>query len=88
MKTIPPNLGVAATSAELVAHARLMEVADAILLEHNVPREIAEQHSETIQRLMGYQLHRSLGAFQNPDGSCFENLSILALLPFPVFTNG
>jgi ectoine hydroxylase-related dioxygenase (phytanoyl-CoA dioxygenase family) len=39
----------------------------------NVPREIAEQHSEIIQRLMGYQLHRTLGVFQNPDGSWFEN---------------
>ena len=39
----------------------------------NVPREIAEQHSKTIQRLMGYQMHRSLGAFQHPDGSWFEN---------------
>jgi ectoine hydroxylase-related dioxygenase (phytanoyl-CoA dioxygenase family) len=39
----------------------------------NVPREIAEQHSETIQRLMGYQMHNSLGAFQHPDGSWFEN---------------
>ena len=39
----------------------------------NVPREIAEQHSETIQKLMGYQLHRTLGAFQHPDGTWFEN---------------
>jgi hypothetical protein len=39
----------------------------------NVPREIAEKHSETIQRLMGYQLHRTLGAFQHPDGTWFEN---------------
>ena len=39
----------------------------------NVPREIAEQHSEIIQRLMGYQLHGILGVFQNPDGSWFEN---------------
>ncbi len=39
----------------------------------NVPREIAEKHSETIQQLMGYQLHRSLGAFQHPDGTWFEN---------------
>ena len=39
----------------------------------NVPREVAEQHSETIQRLMGYQMHRTLGAFQNPDGTWFEN---------------
>jgi len=39
----------------------------------NVPREIAEKHSKTIQKLMGYQTHRTLGAFQNPDGSWFEN---------------
>jgi ectoine hydroxylase-related dioxygenase (phytanoyl-CoA dioxygenase family) len=39
----------------------------------NVPREIAEQHSDTIQRLMGYQTHNTLGAFQHPDGSWFEN---------------
>jgi len=39
----------------------------------NVPREIAAQHSETIQRLMGYQMHRTLGAYQNPDGTWFEN---------------
>ncbi len=39
----------------------------------NVPREIAGQHSETIQKLMGYQLHRTLGAFQHPDGTWFEN---------------
>jgi len=39
----------------------------------NVPREIAEQHSKTIQRLMGYQMHRTLGAFQHPDGTWFQN---------------
>ena len=39
----------------------------------NVPREIAEQHSETIQRLMGYQKHDTLGAFQYPDGTWFES---------------
>ncbi len=39
----------------------------------NVPREIAEQHSETIQKLMGYQLHRTLGAFQHPDGTWFKS---------------
>ena len=39
----------------------------------NVPREIADQHSETIQKLMGYQLHRTLGAYQHPDGSWFES---------------
>jgi ectoine hydroxylase-related dioxygenase (phytanoyl-CoA dioxygenase family) len=37
-----------------------------------VPRDIAEQHSETIQRLMGYQLHTTLGAFQEPDGTWFK----------------
>ena len=39
----------------------------------NVPREIAETHSEIIQRLMGYCVHPSedgsLGTYQNPDGS-------------------
>jgi len=39
----------------------------------NVPREIAARHSVTIQRLMGYQTHRTLGAYQNPDGTWFEN---------------
>ena len=39
----------------------------------NVPREIAEQHSDIIQRLMGYQMHRTLGAFQHPDGTWFKN---------------
>jgi len=39
----------------------------------NVPREIAEKQSDTIQRLMGYQMHRTLGAFLNSDGSWFEN---------------
>jgi ectoine hydroxylase-related dioxygenase (phytanoyl-CoA dioxygenase family) len=39
----------------------------------NVPREVAETHSSTIQRLMGYSRHLvpggTLGAWQNPDGS-------------------
>ena len=39
----------------------------------NVPREVAESHSPTIQRLMGYSKHHSpdgsLGGWQNPDGS-------------------
>ena len=40
----------------------------------NVPREVAETHSQTIQRLMGYCLYPStgggaLGTWQNPDGS-------------------
>ena len=39
----------------------------------NVPREIAEKHSKTIQRLMGYQMHRTLGAFQQTDGTWFQN---------------
>jgi len=39
----------------------------------NVPREIAEKHSDTIRRLMGYQMHRTLGAFQHPDGTWFQN---------------
>ena len=39
----------------------------------NVPREIAEQHSPLIRRLMGYHMHKTLGAFQHADGSWFEN---------------
>jgi ectoine hydroxylase-related dioxygenase (phytanoyl-CoA dioxygenase family) len=35
----------------------------------NVSREVADAHSETIRNLMGYQMHDSLGAYQNPDGS-------------------
>lgn len=39
----------------------------------NVPREVAQTHSTTIQRLMGYCRHDSpggsLGSWQNPDGS-------------------
>ncbi len=42
----------------------------------NVPREVAETHSTTIQRLMGYSRHvspgGSLGSWQNPDGSWVE----------------
>ena len=42
----------------------------------NVPREIAESHSPTIQRLMGYARHLSpggsLGAWQNPDGTWID----------------
>jgi ectoine hydroxylase-related dioxygenase (phytanoyl-CoA dioxygenase family) len=42
----------------------------------NVRREVAETHSITIQRLMGYSRHvspgGSLGAWQNPDGSWVE----------------
>ena len=34
-----------------------------------VPREIAEAYPETIRNLLGYQKHRTLGAYQNPDGS-------------------
>ena len=43
----------------------------------NVPREVAQTHSPTIQRLMGYARHRSpggsLGAWQNPDGTWTED---------------
>ena len=42
----------------------------------NIPREIALQHSKTIQKLMGYQTHRTLGAFQNPDGTWFKDSDI------------
>ena len=38
-----------------------------------VPREVADGHSETIQKLMGYQLHGMLGAYQLPDGTWFKN---------------
>ena len=34
-----------------------------------VPREIADAYPETIRNLLGYQTHRTLGAYQNPDGS-------------------
>ena len=39
----------------------------------NVPREIAEKHSEKIRDLMGYKMHRSLGAYQYADGTWMEN---------------
>ena len=43
----------------------------------NVPREVAETHSTTIQSLMGYSKHASpggsLGSWQNPDGSWVED---------------
>jgi len=35
----------------------------------NVSREAADRHSEIIRGLMGYRLHDTLGAYQNPDGS-------------------
>jgi len=44
----------------------------AIVTEQIAP-EIAEQHSATIQRLMGYQTHNTLGSFQHPDGKWFKN---------------
>jgi len=34
-----------------------------------VPREIADAHPEIIRKLLGYQKHRTLGAYQNPDGT-------------------
>jgi ectoine hydroxylase-related dioxygenase (phytanoyl-CoA dioxygenase family) len=39
----------------------------------NVPREIAEQYSETVQNLLGYQPHGFLGSYQNPDGTWVES---------------
>ena len=42
----------------------------------NIPREIALQHSKTIQKLMGYQTHRTLGAFQNLNGTWFKDSDI------------
>ena len=35
----------------------------------NVPREIADGHSKKIRDLMGYNMHRTLGSYQNPDGT-------------------
>ena len=35
----------------------------------NVPREIADKHSQKIRDLMGYRMHRTLGAYQYEDGS-------------------
>lgn len=35
----------------------------------NVPREIAEKHSTKIRELMGYSMHRTLGAYQYEDGT-------------------
>ena len=75
-------LAISPTSPELVAHPRVLSdthryktstAAAPIEPTSPVPREIAEKHSETIQQLMGYQLHRTLGAFQHPDGTWFEN---------------
>jgi ectoine hydroxylase-related dioxygenase (phytanoyl-CoA dioxygenase family) len=34
-----------------------------------VPREVADAYPEIIRNLLGYQKHRTLGAYQNPDGS-------------------
>ena len=34
-----------------------------------VPREIADTHPQVIRDLLGYRKHRTLGAYQNPDGS-------------------
>ena len=31
----------------------------------NVPKKIAKQYSETVQKLMGYQMHRQLGDYQD-----------------------
>lgn len=39
----------------------------------NVPREIAEGYPKRIQQLMGYQMHRSLGAYQYEDGRWMQN---------------
>jgi len=39
----------------------------------NVPREIADKHSKKIRDLMGYNMHRTLGSYQNPDGSWIAN---------------
>jgi ectoine hydroxylase-related dioxygenase (phytanoyl-CoA dioxygenase family) len=39
----------------------------------NVPREIADSYPDHIRRLMGYQMHGTLGSYQNPDGTWVEN---------------
>jgi len=39
----------------------------------NVPREIADGYPDHIRRLMGYQMHGTLGSYQNPDGTWVEN---------------
>lgn len=43
----------------------------------NVPRDVAQTHSTTIQRLMGYCRHTSpggtLGSWQNPDGTWVDD---------------
>ena len=39
----------------------------------NVPREIADRHSKEIRDLMGYNMHRTLGSYQNPDGTWITN---------------
>ena len=33
----------------------------------NVPKKIAKQYSETVQKLMGYQMHRNLGDYQETE---------------------
>ena len=35
----------------------------------NVPRDIADKHSQKIRDLMGYNMHRTLGAYQYEDGT-------------------
>ncbi len=39
----------------------------------NVPREIADGYPDHIRRLMGYQMHGTLGSYQNPDGMWVED---------------
>ena len=36
-------------------------------------REIAEKHSKKIRGLVGYSMHRTLGAYQYADGTWMEN---------------
>jgi ectoine hydroxylase-related dioxygenase (phytanoyl-CoA dioxygenase family) len=33
----------------------------------NVPKKIAKQYSETVQKLMGYQMHRNLGDYEETE---------------------
>jgi ectoine hydroxylase-related dioxygenase (phytanoyl-CoA dioxygenase family) len=39
----------------------------------NVPRKMAEKYPKKIRDLMGYRMHRSLGAYQYEDGTWTEN---------------
>ena len=40
----------------------------------NVPREVADRHSQTVRNLMGYASHGTLGSYQLADGTWVMNL--------------